>query len=312
MYKLLMLPFFLLNLAASAQKTETIFLSANDTLRNYYTALIPDSSSKGLIVILGGFCTSPAEIMQETRLPVVACKAGYTVLMPCLINDCDSVDVKNTYVSKLPSLIPTLLKKYHIPNGKYIIGGHSLGGHRALYFAEMTFKNDYPYVPKPLAVFAVDPPLNMKRLWNGFEYGSKIAFSNAAAQESNEQLRRFKIIFGGPPSKSPKKYELYSSFFPEAPDGGNIKYLKNIPVRLYCDPDVNWWIENRRSRLEYVNLTDLVGAISQLKLLGNEKAELITALGKGYWSNGKRHPHAFSILDAEEFLIWAGRVFENK
>jgi hypothetical protein len=53
-----------------------------------------------------------------------------------------------------------------------------------------------------------------------------------------------------------------------------------------------------------MNLFDLTGMIVQLKLQGNTKAELVTALGKGYFADGRRHPHAFSILDADEFMLW--------
>ncbi|MBL7723647.1 MAG: hypothetical protein JNK27_05835 [Chitinophagaceae bacterium] len=312
MKKTITLVFLLMTVNAIAQNKETIYLTKGDTLQNYYTTLIPDSASKGLLVILGGFCTNPEEIMQETNLPVTACKAGYTVVMPYLLNDCDSIDIKNVYPTRLMTLVPQFIKKYNIPSGKFIIGGHSLGGHRALFYAEQVFKLNNANVIKPTAVFGVDPPLNLRRLWNGFEYGAKIAFSKTGSQESTEQMRRFKIIYGGSPSQVPKKYEAFSSYYPDAIDGGNIKYLKNIPVRLYCDPDVKWWVENRRSRLEHVNLTDLVGAISQLKLLGNQKAELITALGKGFWANGQRHPHAFSILDADEFVTWANTILSAK
>lgn len=308
MKKICFLFFILCTFRAISQKKETVFLTKGDTLQNYYTTLIPDSASKGLLVILGGFCTTPEEIMQETNLPVTACKAGYTVVMPYLLNDCDSIDVKNVYPAGLMILIPQFIRKYSIGSGKFIIGGHSLGGYRALLYAEMAFKLNKPGIIKPKAVFGVDPPLNLKRLWNSFEYGLKISFSKTSSQESQEQLRRFKIMYGGSPAQVPKKYEEMSAYYPDSKDGGNIRYLKSIPVRLYCDPDIKWWIDNRRARLEHLNLTDLTGAISQLLLLGNNKAELVTAPGKGFWSNGQRHPHAFSVLDAGEFVSWADSV----
>jgi hypothetical protein len=63
--------------------------------------------------------------------------------------------------------------------------------------------------------------------------------------------------------------ENISAFYRDAPDGGNAKLLKSIPVRLYCDPDINWYIENRRTPIEHTNLADLTACIVQLKLLGN-------------------------------------------
>jgi len=125
-------------------------------------------------------------------------------------------------------------------------------------------------------------------------------------------LRRFKIMYGGSPAEHPEKYEEVSSFYPEAKDGGNAKYLAAIPVRLYCDPDINWIIENRRGSYEIINAADLSGCISQLKLLGNKNAEFVNCLGKGFKPDGTRHPHYFSMLDPGEFIVWANKLLDIK
>jgi hypothetical protein len=77
---------------------------------------------------------------------------------------------------------------------------------------------------------------------------------------------------------------------------------------MYCDPDINWHIQQRNSPLEFTNLADEVACIVQLNLLGNKNAALITNLGKGYFTDGTRHPHAFSILDADEFVLWLNKM----
>jgi hypothetical protein len=300
------------SLTVFAQRIDVVYRSKGDTLQNYYKALIPDTTSKGLLVIIGGFCTPPDEVMRQTQLPDKAVKAGYTVVIPYLLDDCSTIDTKNLYQSRLETLIPELTKRYNTPKDKFIIGGQSFGGHRALYYAEQSFKVNNPNIIKPNLVFGVDPPLNMKRLWNEFAYGVRINFSEASVGEGTEMMRRFKIIYGGNPSQNQKKYEEASSFYPEAKDGGNAKYLKNLPVRLYCDPDINWIIENRRGSYETMNATDLAGCISQLKLLGNNDAEFINCLGKGFKPDGTRHPHYFSMLDPDEFIEWANKMLYNE
>ena len=101
---------------------------------------------------------------------------------------------------------------------------------------------------------------------------------------------------------------MASSFYRDAKDGGNVKYLTSIPVRLYSDPDINWFITQRNGPVEWTNLADISACIVQLRLLGNLKAEYISCLGKGFLPNGERHPHAFSMLDADEFIAWADKV----
>lgn len=299
------------SLQLAAQKSEIVYREKNDSTQNYYMALLPDSTSKGLLLIIGGFCASPAVVINETTLPVTACKAGYTVIIPALYN-CDSINSNAIAQKRLIEIIPELIKKYNIPANKFIIGGQSMGGHQALFYAEQAFKLNDKNIIKPDLVFGVDPPLNMKRLWNSFIHSVQLNFSDVAVAEATEQLRRFKILYGGSPSQNPKKYEAFSSYFADAKDGGNAKYLKNVPVRLYCDPDISWIIEKRRGSAEFMNMSDLSGCISQLKILGNNNAEFINCLGKGFKPDGTRHPHFFSMLDADEFVLWANKMFYKK
>jgi hypothetical protein len=302
---------FSFSLKLAAQKTEIVYREKNDSTQNYYLVLLPDSTSKGLILIIGGFCASPAVVMNETILPVTASKAGYTVIIPALYN-CHSINSNAIAQKRLIEIIPEVIKKYNIPVNKFIIGGQSMGGHQALFYAEQAFKLNDKNIIKPDLVFGVDPPLNMKRLWNSFMHSVQLNFSDVAVAEATEQLRRFKILYGGSPSQHPKKYETVSSYFADAKDGGNAKYLKNVPVRLYCDPDISWIIEKRRGSAEFMNMADLSGCISQLKILGNNNAEFINCLGKGFKPDGTRHPHFFSMLDADEFVLWINKMLYKK
>jgi pimeloyl-ACP methyl ester carboxylesterase len=303
----LLLPVMLgMSICCAAQTPEYTYRTPGDTLNNYYAALRPDSASKGLLLIIPGFGTTPAEMMMETQLPVVARTAGYTVVIPYLVHY-EIEDTFNVFEKRLESLVPELLRKYQIPAGRFIIGGHSLGGHQALYYAEMAFKPGAKLL-QPAAVFGVDPPLDMKRLYDG--YARVLKTNTAKHSEPAFVVNRFKNIYGGTPAQRLQKYVAVSSFSRHAPQGGNARYLKAVPVRLYCDPDVNWHITERNTPIEWTNLADMSACIVQLRTLGNTRAELVTALGKGYWSNGQRHPHAFSILDPHEFILWMQRIFE--
>ncbi|RFS20117.1 hypothetical protein DVR12_20590 [Chitinophaga silvatica] len=288
---------------AYGQKMEVVYRSKTDSLQNFYLSLLPAGVPKGLLLILPGFATTPSEILKETNLPQLASDSGYAVIIPLLVNY-EVVDTLNLVQSRLQTLIPEVIGKYGIPPNRFILGGHSLGGHQALFYAEQAIKMNLPQVVKPNLVFGVDPPLDMKRLWTTFSYNRRINFSKVSVEESTYFMNQMEKLYGGKPAQKPAAYEQYSSFYRDAAEGGNIKYLRHIPVRLYCDPDINWVIENRRGAYEYMNASDLSAAISQLRLLGNQSAELMICLGKGYLPDGRRHPHAFSMLDANEFIVW--------
>jgi pimeloyl-ACP methyl ester carboxylesterase len=299
---------------ACGQKTSingesvTRVFRSGDSTQNFYLALEPTTKPKGLLVILPGFGTMPGGVLDETDLPSKARKDGYLVIIP--YPAAGTMYYDSLSQSRLASLIPEVVKKYNVPKNKFIIGGHSAGGNGALLYAENAMRTNDAVIVKPNAVFGVDPPLDMKRLWRLFEYNHRIRFSEASTREADYFLDRMREDMGGSPEESPDKFERASSLYRDAASGGKIQYLKSIPVRLYCDPDVNWYINERRLPLELINATDLSASIIQLKLLGNEKAELVANPGKGYLSGGVRHPHAFSQLDADEFLKWAGQCLQ--
>lgn len=296
-------------LTTFSQKQEIVYRSKGDTTENYYLALVPDSTSKCLLVIIPGFATTPNEVLSETRLPQTAVKNGYTVIIPLLVKY-DKEDTANIFEQRLETLIPELQKKYNISKNKFIIGGHSLGGGQALYYAEQAFKKNTTKIIKPDLVFGVDPPLDMKRLYNSYVRSMTIERTKAKGSEAEFIVNRFNHIYGGSPVQKPKTYENASAYYRDAVDGGNAKYLKSVPVRLYSDPDVNWFITERNTPIEWTNLADITSCIVQLRNLGNKKAEYISCLGKGF-QNGKRHPHGFSMLDADEFILWAGKMLYN-
>ncbi len=293
----------------SGQEVERVFRT-QDSTQNFYLALSPKSSIKGLLVILPGFGGGPSNVLQETDLPAKARMKGYLVVIPYLT-------VLTTYSdsisqNRLATLIPEVIKKYKVPNNDFIIGGHSIGGNGALLYAETAFRENDEKIIKPNLVFGVDPPLDMKRLWESLRFSKEINFSKTAVDEADYFIKRFETELRGTPFQQPEAYERISSYYRDAQDGGNAKFLTSIPVRLYCDPDINWYIDNRRTPIEHTNLADLTACIVQLKLLGNDDAELITNIGKGYFPDGRRHPHAFSQLDSDEFLKWADKKLNEK
>jgi pimeloyl-ACP methyl ester carboxylesterase len=297
-----LLVLLLLPAVLRAQKMDTVTLYLDAGYTAYYLALKPDSASKGLLLVLPGFATSPDTVLTETQMPRTACNAGYTVVIATLFNSFAD-DKDNIFYKRLAKLVPSLISKYKIPPDKFAIGGHSIGGMQAMYYAEMANMPGSPMV-KPALVFGVDPPLDLKRLYNGYMRSIRLNPAKAKGGEAEFITERFKRLYGGTPEKKPAAYAAASAFYRDAKDGGNIQYLRHTPVRLYCDPDINWHIKERNNPLEWTNLADNAACIVQLNLLGNKNAELVTNLGKGYFTNGTRHPHAFSILDANEFAGW--------
>jgi hypothetical protein len=61
-------------------------------------------------------------------------------------------------------------------------------------------------------------------------------------------IERYKKLYCTP-NKNPEKHIATSIYSYGAKDGGNAKYLKNIPLRMYTDFDVEWLIQQRHRDL---------------------------------------------------------------
>lgn len=91
---------------------------------------------------------------------------------------------------------------------------------------------------------------------------------------------------------------------PFAKGGGQAALLREVAVRLYTEPDVDWWMANRQVDYYSMNALDAAALITQLQLMGHKDAELITTHGRGFRPGGARHPHSWSIVDEEELAGW--------
>jgi hypothetical protein len=101
----------------------------------------------------------------------------------------------------------------------------------------------------------------------------------------------------GTPQEHPENYTKQSAYSAAAPDGGNARFLKNIPVRLYSEPDLDF-VRNKycdQLQLEDLNAFDLEKLNAFLSGI-NKRAEYITTKGKGF--------HSWNILEPNDCANW--------
>jgi len=184
------------------------------------------------------------------------------------------------------------------------MGGFSLGGMNAIRYTELSREDSTLTEIQPIAVYGIDPPLNWTRLYYSFQRTEELNFSEGAVQEATTYLNKLHTEFGGSPAEVSTVYIKHSVYSRNKKNGGNAKFLIDIPIRIYSDPDINWHLKERQTDLYDINAIDQTAMINQLHILGNEKAEFVNALGKGYRLNGMRHPHSWSIAEPNELMTW--------
>ncbi len=267
----------------------------------YYCSILPEQSPKGVMVLLCGTWETTLHVLQSnTKLIQQAHEHQIAVIIPS-INQ--RLSLNTSVLHFLNTVFADAIRKYRLPADKFILGGLSMGGIFSLRYAEFSAEDSSLTVIQPKAVFSVDGPTDLENLY----YSFKRRFNNprnANKGEAEYAIKEFEKFMGGSPEEYQNQYIRYSTFSKSEEDGGNAKYLLNLPVRIYNDLDVNWWIENRGNDLYDMNALDQSAFINHLIGNGNKKAEFINALGKGYRLEGNRHPHSWSIVDPEECISW--------
>ncbi|HEY8934438.1 MAG TPA: MORN repeat-containing protein [Cyclobacteriaceae bacterium] len=282
------------------QDKNNLYINDGNSQTLFYYMLKPKSEIKGALILLGGSTEPSNYVLMSTRtLTQRANDLGLAVIVPSINNN---LWLGKHELSFLNLVFENAVQQYHLPKNKIIMGGFSLGGLYALRYAEMANDPQYKTAIRPVAVFAADPPLDMTWLYSVFQNEVKRNKSESAVAESNRYITAMETEFGSDPTG--EKYKTFSAFSGSEKDGGNAKYLRNIPVRIYCDPDTEWQMKNRNVNYDEMGAKDQTAMIDLLNDLGNHNAEFVNALGKGYNPDSTRNPHSWSIIDANTCVDW--------
>jgi hypothetical protein len=192
----------------------------------------------------------------------------------------------------------------NIPVGSLVVGGISAGGTGAVRYAESCISGHCDAVSRPVAIFAVDAPLDFESWWNRETLNLRRGNPKSYLEESQGILDALSSAMGGSPNQVRQTYLSRSPFLVSEKNGGNALLLKSVSVRLYTEPDVVWMMKNIGRDYYTMNAVDQAALVLQLRALGNTNAELITTTGKGFRPPGTRNPHSWTIVDEPELADW--------
>ncbi|HWN87532.1 MAG TPA: hypothetical protein VNM35_00655 [Chitinophagaceae bacterium] len=276
-------------------------------IKSGYTLWLAKERSKGMIVFFNG----NRDTINKPSIIDLALKNQLAVLFVTTNNQVEFL-FEESKMKELEGYVYEAISKNKIPKDNMLYCGMSLAGTRALKLAafSQTEQSTYKLIPKAIAI--CDAPLDMVRNYHECKKASDLNLNPIGASESEWVSSYIKSNLKGTPEEVLTTYINYSPFCYTAENGGNAKAFKNIYLRCYTEPDVNWWIENRGRDYYGMNAIDLAALVNQLKILGSKKTELITTAGKGFREDGSRHPHSWSIVDENELVEWFTRLPSDK
>ncbi|MGM0579986.1 MAG: alpha/beta hydrolase [Bacteroidota bacterium] len=281
------------------QKIEKVYLDKTDSTKNFYTIIYPPELDwKGYIVILPGFGQNAERVLEQTNLPKLTARNGLLTIIPTLQDGVLSFGIDNPSQKSLKNIIQDVKSKHQIDGQNFYIGGFSIGGSAAIKYAQNANV-------KPKAVFGIDPPLDFERFYNSSKRDIRLSIDKEPSQENVYMVKRIEEVFNGTPETALSNFHKISPYSFSDTNQSAVKKFGNIPLRIYSEPDVKWWLKERDADLTSMNITECSAFINELNRLGNDKAELILTENKGYRKpNNSRHPHSWSIVENEDLIGW--------
>ncbi len=298
--------FFVLTLSSllAAAQDGIVCRQEYKTSNNCYRLYRPTGRARGLVVMLP-YYGSDANEFSSASLPGLLAKNNIATMVVSASGYLVDDDVMT-----LKALIAEMVQELNIPAGGLVVGGISAGGTGAVRYAEYCISAHCDARFTPVAIFSVDAPLDFESWWNRMTLNLRRGNPKSALEESQAILEALSWAMGGSPQQARQAYRSRSPFLVAEKDGGNAVLLKNMPIRLYTEPDVVWMIENLGFDYYTINAVDQAALVLQLRTLGNTNATLITTTGKGFRPPGKRNPHSWSIVDEPDLADWIVRSLQ--
>lgn len=280
-------------------KTETVFLDPTDTSKNRYTILYPPKLPwKGYLFLIPGFGETAENVMQQTDLPNKLALNGILTIIPTFQDGVLSLGEDSLSQQSFDNIIKDVTSKHHLMDQKWYVGGFSIGGSCAIKYAENAKM-------KPTAVFAIDPPLDFERFYKAAKRDIRLSKDREPNPENVYMIDRLEKETGGSPTTHLAEYYQLSPYSFSDTTQTAIKKIRHLPLRIYTEQDIQWWLKERDADATSMNATECSAMINELHRLGNPKATLITTQNKGYRKpDHRRHPHSWSIVNNDELIKW--------
>jgi hypothetical protein len=266
---------------------------------DYYELSKPTENIKGVLVLFPGFPHKAEDTKREFKVIEIAKQNSIAVMY---MNYNQKLWLEKDEKQKLAEQLQNILLENRLPLNDIYIGGYSSGGNVSFLISSFLNENKN-FKFKPKGVFMVDSPIDLVALYKSSEKNLKRNFSEVSVTESTWIIETLEKRLGNPYNDI-SKYQEYSSYTSETNTIANLKGLKNTKIRLYTEPDILWWKENRMADYDQLNSFYIKRLSNDLKKSEFNQVEYIPTENKGYRENGDRHPHSWSIVDKEELMKW--------
>lgn len=292
---LIIIVFIFLTSCNSKNAQETERLKIKEETFELFRAKTP----KGTLIIFPGFGGGGSEnTKSEFKILDIAAKNNFSVV---LMDFDHHVFLKDLEKEALKNELESIFNQYKLNKEKIYIGGFSAGGNVSLLLSDYLIKKKSNIAPE--GVFIVDSPIDLLSIYQVSEKNITNNFNAESVEESKWIVENFNANFGDP-KKDIKEYELNSPFTLKTNNISNLKHLRNTKIRLYTEPDIEWWKSYNNNDYKDLNAFSIAKLTEVLKSNQFTSVQEIRTKNKGYRANGNRHPHSWSIVEQNNLMSW--------
>jgi hypothetical protein len=271
---------------------------ANRVIKEKHYELNIASKQKAVLILFLCFPCNIENTKNEAQFLKNLKQEGITTL---LLNYNMKLYLSESEKKEYSLALNSIFDRNKIAKENIFIGGFSSGGNLALLLSNYLIQTKNAIQPKGLVV--VDSPLDLERLYVGAQEDVKKNVSEEAVEEGNYLIQLFNDDLGNPKTNI-ETYKKMSPYLVSSDSKVNIEYLKDIKIRLYCEPDLEWFWTNKKRTYEELNAFHLEKTYHSLLNLGAEKVEFIKTSNRGFDVKGNKKPHSWNLIEREDLIKW--------
>lgn len=290
--KILLLLLFVVFFNCSTKNNERKIIKNND----YELVISPNQ--KAVLVLFPCFPCDINHTKTEAKFLNDIEKEGITTL---LLNYNQKLFLSDKEENDLAKQLNHIFDENNISKNNIYFGGFSSGGNVTVLLSNYLVKIKNTLQPK--GIFVVDSPLDLEELYNGAKKDISENVNQSAVEEGKFIVDLFEKDLGNP-TYNIDKYKEFSPYLISSNSTQNIEYLKNLKVRFYSEPDLDWQKEKRNRSYEDLNAYKLEKTEKALENLGAKNVTFIKTKNRGIRANGEKHPHTWNLVEKDSLVNW--------
>ena len=276
-------------------------------IQSGFTLMLPESKDvKGVLILEGSRYDQKNKSAKQ--LYKQAMKERFAVLSVSTEIPLDFYFSKSSLLAA-HQLIQEAFSKYNLPNKNVFFLGASLVGHRAMHYIKFMRESKDDFQLNIKGIVMCNFTLDFTRKW--YQHQRDIRINKINLWESNFINYLLETHLKGTPKTNPEAYHDFSvySYFDE--QNRNITTYKDFAIRAYMEPAINYRLKKYFRTLYENNLTDIVGFLAELRLVGNENTELILLQPEDNPSQKKNAQATWDVINKDELMMWIVKQVKN-